>query len=59
MLEIQQPRHNRIGNAGRPPGNAAAAVVDEADVPSAPPAPVKSWHELVREQDRERFDSAP
>jgi hypothetical protein len=41
------------------PGNAAAAVVDEADVPSAPPAPVKSWHELVREQDRERFDSAP
>ena len=42
------------------PGNAAAAaVVEEADAPVEPPAPAKRWYELVREQDRERFDSAP
>jgi len=41
------------------PGNAAAAVVEEADAPAKPPAPAKRWYELVREQDRERFDSAP
>lgn len=40
-------------------GNAAAAVVEEADAPAEPPAPAKRWFELVREQDRERFDSAP
>ena len=41
------------------PGSAAAAVVEEADVPAEPPAQAKRWYELVREQDRERFDSAP
>lgn len=40
-------------------GHAAAAVVEEADAPAEPPAPAKRWFELVREQDRERFDSAP
>lgn len=41
------------------PGNAAAAVVEEADAPAEPPASAKRWYELVREQDRDRFDSAP
>ena len=41
------------------PGNAAAAVVEEADAPEEPPVPAKRWYELVREQDRERVDSAP
>jgi hypothetical protein len=40
-------------------GNAAAAVVEEAEVSAEAPVPAKRWHELVREQDRERFDSAP
>ena len=40
------------------PGNAAAAVAEEADAPAEPPAPAKRWYEVVREQDRERFDSA-
>lgn len=40
------------------PGN-AAAVVEEADAPAEPPIPAMRWYELVREQDRERFDSAP
>ncbi|EQD29242.1 hypothetical protein B2A_14582, partial [mine drainage metagenome] len=39
-------------------GNAAAAVVEEAEVPTEPPVPAKRWYELVREQDGERFDSA-
>ena len=41
------------------PGNAAAALVEEADAPAEPPVPAKRWYELVREQDKERFDSAP
>lgn len=39
-------------------GSAAAAVVEEADVPAEPPVPAKRWYELVREQDREQQDSA-
>ena len=40
-------------------GNAAAAVVEEAEVPAEAPVPAKRWYEIVREQDGERFDSAP
>ena len=40
-------------------GNTAAAVVEEAEVPAEAPVPAKRWYELVREQDGERFDSAP
>lgn len=41
------------------PGNAAVAVVEEAEVTAEPPVPAKRWYELVREQDGERLDSAP
>ena len=40
-------------------GGAATAVSDEAESPAAPLEPAKRWHELVREQDGARFDSAP
>ena len=40
-------------------GSAAAAVSDEAESPAAPSEPAKRWHEIVREQDAARFDSAP
>ena len=40
-------------------GRAAAAVSDETESRTAPSEPAKRWHEIVREQDRERFDSAP
>ena len=46
-----------MGNSVR--GNAAAAVVEEAEVPAEPQEPAKHWYEIVREQDGERFDSAP
>lgn len=39
------------------PGNAVAAVVDEAESQLEAPATAKRWYELVREQDGERFDS--
>lgn len=38
-------------------GNAAAAVVEEAEVPTGAPVPAKRWYEVVREQDGARFDS--
>lgn len=38
-------------------GNAVAAAVDEAESKPEAPAAAKRWHELVREQDGERFDS--
>lgn len=41
------------------PGNAAAAVVEEAEAPKEAPVPVKRWYELVREQGRDRFNSSP
>ena len=40
-------------------GSAAAAVSDEAESTAAPSEPAKRWHEIVREQDAARFDSAP
>ncbi|MFN3377360.1 MAG: helix-turn-helix domain-containing protein [Burkholderiaceae bacterium] len=40
------------------PGNAAAAVTEEAETPPEPSAPAKRWYEIVREQDGEQFDSA-
>ncbi len=40
-------------------GNAAAALVEEAEIPAEAPVPAKRWYELVREQDGKRFDSAP
>ncbi len=40
-------------------GSAAAPVVEDAEVSAEPPVPAKRWHELVREQDRERFNSTP
>ena len=40
-------------------GNAAAAAVDEIESPATPSEPAKRWHEIVREQDAARFDSAP
>ena len=40
-------------------GSAAATVSDEAESPAAPSEPAKRWHEIVREQDAARFDSAP
>ena len=40
-------------------GSAAAAVSDESESPTAPSEPAKRWHEIVREQDAARFDSAP
>lgn len=40
-------------------GGAATAVSDEAESPAAPLEPAKRRHELVREQDGARFDSAP
>lgn len=45
--------------ANSAPGNAAAAVAEDPDVPAEPPAPAKRWYEIAWEQDRERFDSAP
>ena len=41
------------------PGKAAAAVVEEAEVPPEAPVQAKRWYELVREQDGERCDSPP
>ncbi len=41
------------------PGNAAAAAVEEVESPVEPSAPAKRWYEIVREQEGERFDSAP
>lgn len=41
------------------PGSAAAAFSDEAERPTAPSEPAKRWHEIVREQDAARLDSAP
>lgn len=41
------------------PGSAASAVIEEAEVPAEAPVPVKRWYEIVREQDRERFNSSP
>src|SRR6218665_676735 len=40
-------------------GSATAAISDEAESPAAPSEPAKRWHEIVREQDAARFDSAP
>ena len=40
------------------PGNAATAVVEEAEAPAEAPVSAKRWYELVREQDGEPFDSA-
>ena len=40
-------------------GSAAATVSDQAEGPTAPSEPAKRWHEIVREQDAARFDSAP
>ena len=40
-------------------GNAAGAATEEVEAPPEPSAPAKRWYELVREQDGERFDSAP
>ena len=40
-------------------GNAAAAAVEEIESPATPWEPAKRWHEIVREQDAARFDSAP
>jgi len=40
-------------------GSAVAAVSDEAESPAAPSEPAKRWHEIIREQDAARFDSAP
>ena len=37
----------------------AAAISDEAESLAAPSEPAKRWHEIVREQDAARFDSAP
>jgi hypothetical protein len=39
------------------PGNTAEAAAEEVDAPVEPSAPAKRWYEIVREQDRERFDS--
>lgn len=35
-----------------------AAAAEEDTTPAEPPAPAKRWYELVKEQDRERFNSA-
>lgn len=35
-----------------------AAATEEDTPPAEPPAPAKRWYELVREQDRERLNSA-
>lgn len=40
-------------------GSAAAPVVEDAEVSAEPSVPAKRWHELVREQDRERFNPTP
>lgn len=40
-------------------GNAAGAATEEAEATPEPSVPAKRWHELVREQDGERFNSAP
>jgi hypothetical protein len=40
-------------------GNAAAAVVEEAESQAAPSEPAKRWYEIAREQDAARVDSAP
>lgn len=39
-------------------GSAAAAVTEDAESPAKPSKPAKRWHEIVREQDAARFDSA-
>ena len=36
-----------------------AGLGDEAESPAAPSEAAKRWHEIVREQDAARFDSAP
>lgn len=41
------------------PGNAAVAAVEEAGSLAGPQEPAKRWYELAREQNGERFDSAP
>lgn len=40
------------------PGNATVAAIEEAEAPKEPSAPAKRWYEIVREQDRERFNSS-
>lgn len=40
-------------------GTAASAVVEDVEASAEPPVPAKRWHELVREQDSERFNSTP
>lgn len=40
-------------------GNAGGAAAEKADAPSECSLPAKRWYELVREQERERFNSAP
>ncbi|MCS6767001.1 MAG: helix-turn-helix domain-containing protein [Candidatus Protistobacter heckmanni] len=40
-------------------GNAAGPTAEEAAAPPEPSVPAKRWYELVREQDGERFNSAP
>ncbi len=40
------------------PGNAAAVVVEDVDVPAESPVPVKRWYELIRERDGERLGPA-
>ncbi len=40
-------------------GSAAAAVSNEAESPAAPSVPAKRLHEIIREQDAARIDSAP
>lgn len=40
-------------------GNVAAAAVEKVESLVEPSAPAKRWYEIVREQDGERFNSAP
>ena len=40
-------------------GSTAAAAVEAIESPVNPSEPAKRWHEIVREQDAARFDSAP
>lgn len=39
-------------------GNAAAAAAEEIESPATPSEPAKRWHEIGREQDAARFDTA-
>ncbi|MDM7455869.1 MAG: hypothetical protein P3W97_001030 [Tepidimonas sp.] len=39
-------------------GSATTAAVEEVESPANPSEPAKRWHEIVKEQDAARFDSA-